>query len=65
MPSENIQRSLEVVERLSSQLTGEWVRYGISQSDLNNFIAIQDRMKKKMEKTMDNHRKIQERNKKP
>ncbi len=65
MTNEDIQRSIDLVDKLSSQITDEWVRYGISQSDLNSFIAIQDRMNKKMEKAMDNHRKIQERNKKP
>ncbi len=65
MTNEDIQRSIDLVDKLSDQITDEWVRYGISQSDLNSFIAIQDRMNKKMEKAMDNHRKIQERNKKP
>ncbi len=65
MTNEDIQRSIHLVDKLSDQITDEWVRYGISQSDLNSFIAIQDRMNKKMEKAMDNHRKIQERNKKP
>lgn len=53
-----------VMEQVCGQLTEQWMEFGISQTDLNQFIAIQDRMKKKMEKARENAIKINLRNKK-
>lgn len=52
------------MEQVCGQLIEQWLEFGISQTDLDQFIAIQDRMRKKMKKARENAIKINLRNKK-